>query len=311
MTTPNFSDTHTSSTGGHFELAIDGHADTAYLKTVEGGYVRAALMDEPIGPDNHRIKHSSVASIEPFSMELGMSGANDVLRWIQQSWRKEWARRNGEIRHANFDLYQTFTHQFFDALITETTFPTLDGGSKDTAYIKIKVQPENVITKKATGGRVKSNLGKKQKMWMCSGFRLNIDGIDDMKYTNKIESFTIKQGVKTLYTGSERLPQVEPTKLEFPAIMGTIALGYADKLLEWYEQAVVKGVAESTAQKHGSLEFLSPDRSDVLFRINLYEIGLGHCQIPQSTANAEQIKRVKFELYVGRMDLDAKGMGFE
>ena len=49
----------------------------------------------------------------------------------------------------------------------------------------------------------------------------------------------------------------------------------------------------------------------MLFRINLYEIGLGHCQIPQSTANADQIKRVKFELYVGRMDIDGKGMGFE
>jgi T4-like virus tail tube protein gp19 len=311
MTTPNFSDTHKSSTGGHFELAIDGHATTAYLKTVDGGYVRAALMDEPIGPDNHRIKHSSVVSIEPFSLEFGMAGANDVLRWIQQSWRKEWSRRNGEIRHANFDLYQTFTHEFFDALITETTFPTLDGGSKDAAYIKIKVQPEQVITKKATGDRVKSNLGAKQKLWMCSGFRLNIDGIDDMKYTNKIDSFTIKQGVKTLYTGAERFPQVEPTKLEFPAITGTIALGYADKLLEWYDNAVVKGVAESTAQKTGSLEFLSPDRGDVLFRINLYEVGLGHCQIPQSTANADQIKRVKFELYVGRMDIDGKGMGFE
>ncbi|MEO8843106.1 MAG: phage tail protein [Kofleriaceae bacterium] len=311
MTTPNFSDARRSSTGGHFELAIDDNNSSAYLKTVDGGYVRAALMDEPIGHDIHRIKHTSVVSIEPFSLELGMSGANDVLRWIQQSWRKEWSRRNGEIRHANFDLDQTFTHQFFDALITETTFPTLDGASKDAAYLKIKVQPENVITKKESGGRVKSDLGAKHKMWMCSGFRLNIDGIEDMKYTNKIESFTIKQGVKTLYTGAERLPQVEPTKLEFPAIIGTIGLGYADKLLEWYESAVVKGVAESTAQKSGSLEFLSPDRSDVLFRINLYEVGLGHCQIPQSTANAEQIKRVKFELYVGRMDLDGKGMGFE
>ena len=300
-----------ASTGGHFELAIDGHPTTAYLKTVDGGYIRAGLMDEPIGPENHRIKHTSVASIEPFSVEFGLSGANDVLRWIQQSWRKEWSRRNGEIKHANFDLYQTFTHEFYDALITETTFPALDGASKDAAYLKVKIQPERVVTAKADGDQVKSNLGAKQKLWMCSSFRLHIDGIQDIEYTNKIESFTIKQGIKQLYTGLERFPQIEPTKIEFPALTCTIALGYADAILKWYDEAVVKGGSDPSLQKSGSLEFLSPDRKDVIFRINLYEVGLGHAQIPQSTANADQIKRVKFELYVGRMDLDGVTMGFE
>ena len=68
------SSTHKAATGGHFELAIDGHATTAYLKTVDGGYIRAGLMDEPIGPENHRIKHTSVVSIEPFSVELRSVG---------------------------------------------------------------------------------------------------------------------------------------------------------------------------------------------------------------------------------------------
>ncbi|MEO6774376.1 MAG: phage tail protein [Kofleriaceae bacterium] len=305
------SDTHRASTGGHFELAIDGHPTTAYLKTVDGGYVRAGLMDEAIGPDNHRIKHTSVVSIEPFSIEFGLAGASDVLSWIQQSWRKEWSRRNGEVRHANFDLYQTFSHQFFDALITETTFPTLDGASKDAAYLKVKIQPERVVTSKSAGDQIAGNLGAKHKMWMCSGFRLNIDDLQGIEYTNKIESFTIKQGVKQLYTGAERLPQIEPTKIEFPAITGTIALGYADSILKWYDDAVVTGRADPSVQKSGSIEFLSPDRGSVLFRLNLYEVGIGHAQIPQSTANSDQIKRVKFELYVGRMDLDTVTMGFE
>jgi hypothetical protein len=305
-------DANKSSTGGHFELAIDGHPTTAYLKTVDGGYVHAALMDEPIGPDNHRIKHTSVVSIDPFSVEFGISGANDVLKWIQQSWKKEFSRRNGEIRHADFDLYQTFTHEFYDALITETTFPALDGASKDAAYVKVKFQPENVVTKKASGDRVKSNLGAKQKLWMCSGFRLKIDGVDGVEYTNKIDSFTIKQGVKQLYTGAARLPQIEPTKLEFPALSGTISLGFADALLAWYQKAVVDGGADPKQQKTGSLEFLAPDRNQVLFRIMLYEVGIQHAQIMQSTANAEQIKRVKYELYVGRMELDGPGgLGFE
>ena len=134
-----------------------------------------------------------------------------------------------------------------------------------------------------------------------------------MYYTNKIESFTIKQGIKKMYTGADRLPQIEPTKLEFPHLIGTVSLQYADDLLAWYQKYVVDGQMDTVGgHKHGSLEFLAPDRSGVLFRIQLYEVGIHHLSIVQSTANADQIKRVKFELYVGQMDLDGQGqLGME
>ena len=296
-----------SYTAGHFELQIDGQASTAYLKSVDGGHVRASVIDEPVGHENIRVKHTSTVEIEPFSIDFGISGAKDVLLWIQSSWRKNFVRRNGQITHANFDLYRTFEHEFFDALISETTFPTLDGASKEAAYMKIKVQPERVVMRKASGSQLQANFGSKQKLWLPSCFRLNIDGLDEMKYTNKIESFTIKQGIKKLYTGEDRFPQIEPTKIEFPHITGTISLEYADRLLEWYDQYVIKGQSDAKAQKSGSIEFLSPDRQKTLFQLNLYEIGLHHLQILQSTANVDTIKRVKFELYVGRMDLDGSG----
>jgi hypothetical protein len=298
---------------GHFELQLDGAPTTAYLKTVDGGYVKASLVDEPIGPENHRIKHTSTVDIDPFSVEFGISGANTVLKWIQSSWRKEWSRKNGQITHANFDLKSTFTHEFFDALITETTFPALDGSSKEAAYLKVKVQPEKVITKKqAPGAQLVPSMGVKQKLWMCSGFQLSIDGLDEMRYTNKIDSFTIKQGVKKFYTGEDRFPQIEPTKIEFPHISGTIAAEYADGLHDWYQKYIVTGQADPKAQKSGSLEFLSPDRKSTIFRINLFEVGLVGLSMQSSSANSDQIKRMKFELYVGRMDLDGSGsLGME
>jgi len=302
-----------SYTAGHFELQLDGHPTTAYLKSVDGGYMKASVVQESIGPENLAIKHTSTVDIDPFTVEFGISGANDVLKWIQGSWRKEWSRRNGQITHANFDLKKVFEHEFFQALITETTFPTLDGASKEAAYLKIKIMPEKVITKKTPPGpQLAARLGAKQKLWMCSGFRLSIDGIDGMEYANKIDSFTIKQGVKKLYVGEQRLPEIEPTKIEFPSITGTIATQYADGLLAWYHKYVVDGQADTKAQKTGSLEFLSPDRKSTLFRINLKEVGIHSLAMMQSTANADQIKRMKFELYVGQMDLDGGGsLGME
>jgi hypothetical protein len=175
-----------------------------------------------------------------------------------------------------------------------------------------------VLTKQSSSGdtpggkRVVGQMGSKQKLWMCSGFRLNIDGIDDMKFTNKIDSFTIKQGIKQFYTGNGRFPEIEPTKIEFPHLTGTIALDYAGGLFDWFHTYVVKGTKDPKAQKSGSLEFLSPDRADTLFRINLFEVGIHHLQVVPSVANSDQIKRAKFELYVGRMDLDGSGsLGME
>lgn len=301
-----------SYTAGHFELAIDGHVSTAYLKSVEGGFVKAQPIDEPVGPENQRIKHSSVADIEPFTIDIGFAGAGDIMRWIQASWRKDYNRRNGQITHANFDLKKTFEHEFYDALITETTFPTLDGSAKESAFMKVKIQPERVVSRKASGGAVQGTVTSKQKLWNPSAFRFSIDGIDEMKFVNKLESFTIKQGVKKYYTGEDRFPQIEPTKIEFPNLSGTISVEFADKLMQWYQDYVVKGQNDVKAQKTGSIEFLAPDKKTTIFAINLYEIGLLHFQILQSTANTDQIKRAKFELYVGRMDIDGSGnLGLE
>jgi hypothetical protein len=301
-----------SYTSGHFELLIDGHASTAYLKSVDGGFAKAQLIDEPVGPQNERVKHTSVVDIDPFTIDFGISGANDILRWIQGSWNKKYGRRNGTVSHANFNLKKTFEHEFREALITETSFPALDGSSKEAAYMKIKIQPEYVKARKLAGTEMaQGNLGTKQKMWMASGFRLNIDGIDEMKYTNKVEAFTIKQGIKKLYTGQERFPQIEPTKIEFPNITGTIALEYADKLLKWHDDYVMKGQSDPKAQKTGSIEFLTPQRDKTIFSINMYEVGLQSVQVLASQANQDQIKRVKFELYVGRMDLDGSYLGLE
>src|SRR5205823_3071500 len=130
------------------------------------------------------------------------------------------------------------------------------------------MQPERVVTKKnETQTRVAGTTGAKQKLWMCSGFRFNIDGIQDMQYTNHIDSFSIKQGVKAFYTGQDRFPTIEPTKIEFPHISGTISTAYVGPLHDWYKQSLHNGQNDIATQKTGSLEFLSTDRKDVIFRI--------------------------------------------
>jgi hypothetical protein len=303
--------TITAYTAGHFELRIDDESKqaAAYLKSVDGGFVNAALVDESVGSAIHRVKHTSVASIEPFSVEFGLSGAGAVLKWIQDSWERKFARRSGQITHANFNLHQTFIHEFSDALLMETTFPTFDGASKEAAYIKLKFLPERVTTlnQDSKTSVNDQNVPSKQKMWLCSGFQLNIDGVQDSQWVNKIDSFTIKQGVKAFYTGTDRFPQIEPTKIDFPHITGTIAEAKGDGMQKWYEECVANGMADTKAVRGGSINFLGPDKSTVLYRIVLKDCGMLSYKLQQSTANSDQIKRAKFEMYVGSMELDGKG----
>jgi len=301
------------STAGHFELQIDGHKTTAYLKSVDGGQVKIQVTEEAIGHHLQKIKHGSVAEIEPITIDFGLAGAKDILKWIQDSWRREYSRRNGQITHANFDLHPTQETEFFEGLIIETIFPALDGNSKDAGYLKIKVQPERIVEteKPGTGPRISGTMSGKQKQWSLSSFRMHIEGIEEMKYVNHIDSFTIKQGFKKLYTGLDRFPQIEPTKIDFPNISGTIAQGYCQALNEWHKQANKVGTADPKVQKHGYIEFLGPDRKEVLFRVMLDEVGIVSLSTSPSSANSDQIKRSKFELYVGRMDLDSSGLGLE
>jgi hypothetical protein len=301
-----------SFTSGHFELEIDGHKSTAYLKSVDGGHVVANAIDEPIGTHNQRIKSISTLEVDPFTLDFGISGAKDILKWIRSSWDKKYTRRNGVITHANFDLQRTYEHEFFDALITETTFPALDGAAKDTAYLKVKIQPERVVERKIPpGAKVSPQGGIKQKLWTANSFRLTIDGLNGFEYTNKIEAFTIKQGVKKSFVGESRFPQIEPTKIEFPHIVGTIGLDYADDLLKWRDDYHRDGGAEVPNQRSGELEFLGPDKKQVIFSINLFEVGIHKVALQQSQANQDSIKRVKYELYVGRMEMDGPAFGMD
>lgn len=292
--------------GGHFELFLDGHKTTAYMKSVDGGNKKHNVIEEGHGSDLDKMKHPATVDIEPFTIECGMSGTNDIIRLMEKSWKKSFRGFHGQITHGDFDLKPVFEHEFFNALITEVTFPTLDGSAKDPAYLKFKIQPQDVHVRTLSGGgpRLHMPMSSKQKLWNPSNFRFTIDGIDDMENTNKLESFTIKQGVKKHYNGPEQELKLQASNVVFPSLSGTIALAYADGLFRWYNETHTKRMSSRSSHRTGSIEFLSPDLSKTLFAIHLYDVGITTAHVTASTANADQIKRAKFDLYVGRMELD-------
>ena len=295
--------------GGFFQLALDGDKTTVYLKNVDGGSVEQEIMSERFGETQYAITHASVAQIKDVTFEFGMAGANTALKWIKDSWTKQYDRRSGQIDHADFNGVIKYSDEFSNALIAETIFPELDGKSNKPAYMKVKFTPESVGPIPPQGNLDPTG-GTKQKLWTSNCFRFLIDGVDGMEFTNKLDTFTVKQNIKKMGMGNHRYQEIMPLRVEFPKITGTIAESYAGGLREWAKKYLHKGKKDPKAQKTGSLEFLAPDKDQVLFRINMYQMSLKLLETAQSQANEPDIKRLKFTLQVERMELDGQ-FGFD
>lgn len=294
---------------GHFGLELDGSKISAYIKTVEGGFAKAAVVDEAMGPDVYHAKHLSVREIEPFTVELGLSGSKSMLLWIQESWNKKFTRRNGQVSHGDFNKFGQFEHSFKQALIMETGFPPLDGSSPQPSYLKVKFLPEEIETKQVQSARLLAGPSPKQKEWHNSNFRITIDGVDVSK-GSKVDGFTIKQGVKAMHTGRQLFPELEPTKIEFPDLSIYLSLAFAKPMMAWYDKAVRTGAKDPSEEKTGSIEFLTPNRREVIFTVKLFEIGIKNYTINRSEGLQAEIKRAKIDLYVGRMELvPGSGLG--
>ncbi len=295
--------TRRSYTSGHFELRVDQMPQTCFIKSIEGGWVKMNSVDEQVGSDNVRIKHATTVEVDPITIEMGMSQTDFMLKWIADSWNKKFARHSGSIVSANFDYESEFEHWFYDALIEETAIPTLDAASKDALFLKVKLRPERIEFKPGDKHKLEGKHKGLQKLWSASSFRLLIDGLDT-KSVSKIEGFTVKQGIKPVAAGPFRLPQLEPTKLDFPDLSFHVSHKHSGSVFDWYKQVVLDGQKDSMAERNGAIEFLSPNKQDVLLRIKLNDVGIKMFSRPKMEANQDQIARCKVDLFVGSMELE-------
>jgi hypothetical protein len=291
-----------SYSAGHFLFRLDTNIDggAAYLKSVSGGMVKGAILEEQAGAVATQFKHVGAIEIDPIQLELGMAMSWPVLDWIASSWKKKFTRHSGAIVHADFNLNCKMEQWFFNALITETKFPTLDGGAREPAYLGVTLAPEYVQRIPGDGMKVRGVYSSNQKLWLPSNFRMWILG-HDCSYVNRIDSFTVTQKTKPLYLGGERLPENEPVGVDFSNINIYMATQHAMTFEAWYEACLVRG-RNMGAERPGYIEFLGPN-DQMLFTIMLNEVGIHRMSIEKSEANAEQIKRYKIELYLESMEL--------
>jgi hypothetical protein len=215
--------------------------------------------------------------------------------------RGEHRTAGGSIVGLDTQLTAVQERDFSNALITEVTFPTLDGSSKDPAYLTVVLAPERVEQVKPTGARIQ--IGPRQKVLQSSNFRLEIDGLDTAR-VSKIDAFTVKQKIAVASIGIVREPQAESVALELSDLTVTFSASSADSWQRWFDEFVLQGQNDDSREKGGRLVLLGPNMQDELLVISFSNVGIFSLRQMNTQPDAA-IPQLEAKLYVERMDLSA------
>jgi phage tail-like protein len=287
-----------------FALSIDGEA-IGFVKSMSGGAIKGVVATHDMGPNNVVKKHLATVTHEPITVEVGMAMGKPLYDWIKSSFDRSFARRSGEIISADFEYKTQRAIVFDDALITECTFPALDAGSKEPAYMTVTFDPERLRHERRNGKKLSDKGGTKTKKWLPSNFRFKLADLPCDRVA-KIDSFTLKQtvvkdrvGKSTKSTKSTK----HPTKVEVPNLKVTFSAADAESWEDYFQSFVMDGKCADGDELVGQVHFLAPNHKTVLGRIDLLHVGIISLRPVNYKANKEQVAAMEAELYVEEMKL--------
>jgi len=292
--------------GGQFHMDLDGEL-AGWIKDVDGGHVTGEVITEKLGSDVLFRKTISNIKYEDISFKCGAAMSKKFYEWVELSFAMQASagdkgRKGGAIIAGDYDYKEISRLTFINALVTELGMPALDAASKDAAAMTIKLTPEN--TKYTTGGgQSTAKPGPaKQKLWTAANFELKIDGVEDNACANvtKVDALTIKQKVVQHYVGKTREYQIEPTSVETPNLVITLAEAFAKPFFEWHEDFVIKGNCDDSKEKTGSLTYLPQNLSSPLFQLDFSNLGIFKIT-PEKVEVGDKIRYVKVEMYCERI----------
>jgi hypothetical protein len=285
---------------GNFFFSLDG--DTTALKSVEGGNIRGEVAVVSGTSGRWQKKQLASVSYEPFVIRTSLSLSPPIREWIQASFDARPALKSGAIVAADFDFKAIRYREFRDALITEIGFPALDGSSKEAAFLTLKLTPEEIRYRGGDGAKLKGAVQPKQKQWLASNFRVTIGDLPCGR-VSKIDSITIKQGSIEESPGRPGSPRVVSAPWEVSNVKATFSAVDAAPWEEWFRSFVIEGKNSDADELGGAIEFLSPNRSEVLGAVELAHVGIVSFQEEKSAGGNDKIARFSVELYVEEMKL--------
>ncbi|MGB8170920.1 MAG: hypothetical protein WCF18_25685 [Chthoniobacteraceae bacterium] len=276
-------------------FSIDGAAPEE-VPSADGGEIRGVVVHEE--PVNNRVgKHLETIAYEEIAISLGANQSPGIYAWIQSMLDGNPQPKNGSIVAVDARGRPRNQIQFTDGRITEVAFPTLDARSRVAAELAITIEPGGLTPREPASTLAPPNRAK-QKPWLGSNFRLNIDGLASAcARVTKIEAITIKQSF--IYPdGPHSTPNASP--LDVSDLVFYCPEEFAEPFRAWAREFIVQN---SGGERSATLEFLAPDFKTVFFTLLLSGLGIRGCGLQGDDLKTASARVVKVELYCENVSL--------
>ncbi|HEX6837170.1 MAG TPA: phage tail protein [Polyangia bacterium] len=290
-------------TGGRFAFEFDDKASAGFVSGIDGAHFKADAVVYQQGSDFHVTKYAGRAKYDDITINVGAAMSPPFWKWVASSLDGKPQRRNGALVGYDFDFCERSRRSFYSGLIAEIGFPALDGASKNSASLTVKITPEHVEYKKGDGHKMSGSQAQdqmtKQKRWLTSNFRFSLDrfkGGDAMKSV-KVEAFTVKQGVIDNPVGNEMYSRKEVGRLELPQIVVTFPESQMEDWMKWWDESVAKGNRKDQYTT-GVITYYASDMSTELMRIELAGVSLLSVELDKYEAHKESIATAKATLNI-------------
>jgi hypothetical protein len=282
---------------GYFEIEIDG-VRAGLLQKIGGGNFEAELVKLPMSDNYYGRRHVANPKFDEISVTCGIAMGEAFKEWVKSSLDRNHQYKNGSINAANYDRVVTQTREFRQALITEVGFPAADATHKEVAYLNVKFMPERLTYKRGDGTTAMMPASSNQSQFRCENFRLSIDGLEDAtKYVSKVEALTVKQSTTRDFIGPTRDYELVPGNIEYSNLKITLPERHIDAFGKWFEDFVMSGINTATDERHGMLEFLTPDLRKTLLSIELWGLGIFKLTRSELVNNDEKVANCTIEMY--------------
>jgi hypothetical protein len=228
-------------------------------------------------------------------LTCGADMSQPFYDWLTAALNQPLTRRDGAVVAYDYNMVEVWRLNF-SALVSEVGFPALDASSKDAATLCVKLAPQRITKDTNKAGAKGSVTQNTQKSWLLSNFSLNIDGLD-CRAVSQIEAMTVIQPLAQDYIGTVKnllaCQQVPNLVLTLRDESG------ATDFDKWAQSFLIEGNHTQDQEKNGTLEFLGTNLQDVLFTLQLRNLGI--IRLAPVPSSGESVSRIQAEMYCEQM----------
>jgi phage tail-like protein len=290
-----------------FALELDDRKQAGFVSAIDGAHFKATPVKHQVGNSNYVTIYSGKPSYDDITVTVGMAMSPAFWKWVKASLENKPQRRNGALVGYDFNNNERSRRTFYNALISQVQFPALDPTSKTPATMQVTISPERLDFKKGDmaklGQNTAPNEAPKQKRWLTSNFRLEVDRFkgDESLKTLSVDAFSVKQNVIQQNVGFELETRKAVGRLELPQIVVSIPESKGSEWIKWYERAIVKGNRKDQTTT-GVLTYYSTDKEE-LMRIEFAGMSLANLEVDKYDSKKSNIANITATLNVEAMSL--------